>query len=83
MPSTTKESVLTDIVKERFDHAERLTYTSTKNGDCDAFCFRPQTMEKGRQYPVIIYFHGSLFEQRLPSQFAPHCFHFANRGMIA
>ncbi len=70
--------------KELLSRAEYNTYVQTEQGECSAYCFRPAPVETpGHRYPVIIFFHGGLFDQRLTGQFAPHCLHFASRGMLA
>jgi acetyl esterase/lipase len=33
--------------------------------------------------PVVIFFHGGFWDTPTPTQFVPHCLHFASRGAVA
>lgn len=43
--------------------------------------FPPQPATTPR--PIIVFFHGGFWDTSTPSQFVPHCLHFANRGAVA
>ncbi len=71
--------------QENLSKAEYGVYANTEHGDCGYYCFKPQNPIKNAagKTPAVIFFHGGMFDQRLSAQFAPHCLHFANRGMMA
>ncbi len=83
MSAPLKDSLVHARDNERLERAQSIPYTTTDHGDCSAYLYRPHEMQKGKVYPVIIFFHGGLFDTRIPGQFAPHCLHFANRGMLS
>ena len=33
--------------------------------------------------PVVVFFHGGFWDSPTPTQFVPHCLHFASRGAVA
>lgn len=33
--------------------------------------------------PVVVFFHGGFWDTPTPTQFVPHCLHFASRGAVA
>ncbi len=70
--------------KELLSRAEYAPYVQTHHGECHSYCYRPsEDLASSEPRPAIVFFHGGLFDQRLPGQFAPHCLHFASRGMVA
>jgi len=83
MSAPTQDTLVSAIDKKRLQRAQCIPYTKTAHGECSAYLYRPSEMESSKKYPVIIFFHGGLFDTRTPSQFSPHCLHFASRGMLA
>jgi acetyl esterase/lipase len=43
--------------------------------------FPPQPATAPR--PILVFFHGGFWETSTPTQFVPHCLHFASRGAVA
>lgn len=69
--------------REMLKSATSLIYAETAEGPLQAHFFPPpQFTEEGR-YPVVVFFHGGFWDTAMPTQFVPHCHHFANRGAIA
>ncbi|MGB0993687.1 MAG: alpha/beta hydrolase [Akkermansiaceae bacterium] len=58
-------------------------YQSEDGVDCQAHCFLPKGHEFAQPKPVILFFHGGLWDKSMVTQFAPHAMHFASRGMVA
>jgi len=48
-----------------------------------AYCFNPPNHSADDRKPAIVFFHGGLWDVSMATQFAPHCMHFASRGMVA
>jgi acetyl esterase/lipase len=44
--------------------------------------FFPQQLAPGPR-PLVVFFHGGFWETPTPTQFVPHCLHFASRGAVA
>jgi len=42
----------------------------------------PQDMEKGKEYPAIVFFFGGGFTRGTTDQFSPHARYFARLGMV-
>ncbi len=60
------------------------TYVVEKRseGDVLAHVFLPEKMA-GSPRSAIIFFHGGFWDSPTPTQFVPHCLHFASRGAVA
>lgn len=59
-------------------------YQQTPKGDLMAhFFFPPDYNFEVDRRPVVAFFHGGIWDISAPSQFIPHCHHFASRGMVA
>lgn len=63
-------------------------YQSENGVDLNAYCFYPSGQAPGKTtegeaLPVIIFFHGGLWDVSMVTQFSPHAMHFASRGMMA
>ncbi len=70
--------------QELLERATSYVYEKTPQGDLSAhFFFPPDFDHTTQQRPVIIFFHGGVWDISAPTQFIPHCHHFASRGMIA
>ena len=61
------------------------SYVYQTEADCElvAHCFFPENHSPSDTRPAIIFFHGGLWDVSMATQFAPHCMHFAGRGMVA
>ncbi len=62
--------------------AATYVYTQRPQGDVLAHVFLPKT-EGQKPRPVIVFFHGGFWDSPTPTQFVPHCLHFAGRGAVA
>lgn len=70
--------------QELLGAATTYVYKTTPEGDLNAYFFFPPEFDHTTQKrPVIVFFHGGMWDISAPSQFIPHCHHFAARGMIA
>lgn len=70
--------------QELLERADYSSYSHTPQGDLGFYCFKPTVeVANPNKLPAIIFFHGGAFDQRLTAQYATHCLHFANRGMLA
>lgn len=68
--------------KEILKDAATYVYDQTPQGDVQAHVFLPVDA-KEEPRPVIIFFHGGFWDSPTPTQFVPHCLHFATRGAVA
>lgn len=69
-----------EILKEGQAHI----YRQTPQGDVQAhFFFPPDELECLRDRPVVVFFHDGFWDSAMPTQFVPHCLHFASRGAVA
>lgn len=59
--------------------AEAHAFAQTEQRRLFLHLFRPP--EPATPPPVIVFFHGSMWERSLVSQFAPHAYYFAERGL--
>ncbi len=67
--------------KEILKDAETYVYEQRPEGDVTAHVFKP---ENGDSAPrtAIIFFHGGFWDTPTPTQFVPHCLHFAAHGAV-
>lgn len=63
--------------------ATTLAYRQTDQGPVQAHFFVPPDFVPGQRLPTLIFFHGGFWDTRMPTQFVPHCLHFASRGALA
>ncbi len=64
--------------------ATSYVYQQTPAGELMAhFFFPPDYDYQVDRRPVVVFFHGGLWDISAPAQFIPHCHHFASRGMVA
>jgi len=68
--------------REILKDAASYIYDQTPQGEVQAHVFLP-TNESTEPRPVIIFFHGGFWDSPTPTQFVPHCLHFASRGAVA
>jgi acetyl esterase/lipase len=59
-------------------------YRETPQGEVHAhFFFPPDSLGCLRDRPVVVFFHDGFWDSAMPTQFVPHCLHFASRGVVA
>lgn len=68
--------------KEMLRDASSYIYRQTPDGDVAAHVFLPPVVS-AEPLPVVVFFHGGFWDGPMPTQFVPHCLHFANRGAVA
>jgi acetyl esterase len=68
--------------KEILKDAATYVYEQRPQGDVLAHLFFP---EKAEEEPrsVVVFFHGGFWDSPTPTQFVPHCLHFASRGAVS
>jgi len=68
--------------REILKDAATYAYAQRPEGDVFAHLFMPDhTLTAPR--PVVVFFHGGFWDTPTPTQFVPHCLHFASRGAVA
>lgn len=68
--------------REMLKDAASYVYHSTPQGDILAHVFHPEGLPTVPR-PAILFFHGGFWDTPMPTQFVPHCLHFASRGAVA
>lgn len=68
--------------REILKDAATYVYEQRPEGDVLAHLFFPPKATTEPR-PVIVFFHGGLWDTPTPTQFVPHCLHFAGRGAVA
>jgi acetyl esterase len=68
--------------REILKDASTYIYDETPQGDILAHVFLPENSAL-KPRSVIVFFHGGLWDTPTPTQFVPHCLHFASRGAVA
>lgn len=68
--------------REILKDAATYVYTQRPQGDVLAHLFLPES-DDPKPRPVIVFFHGGFWDAPTPTQFVPHCLHFASRGAVA
>lgn len=69
--------------RELLKDAQSYVYQSEDGFELVAHCFFPDNHDPAKPTPAIVFFHGGLWDVSMTTQFAPHCMHFASRGMVA
>ena len=68
--------------RKMLEEASSYVYRQTPQGQVLAHVFWPkQTALVPR--PAVVFFHGGRWDAPMPTQFVPHCLHFASRGAVA
>ncbi|MES2920745.1 MAG: alpha/beta hydrolase [Verrucomicrobiota bacterium] len=67
--------------REILKDAATYVYQQRPQGDVLAHLFLPEKMSSEPR-PVIVFFHGGFWDSPTPTQFVPHCLHFATRGAV-
>ena len=68
--------------REVLKGAATYVYAQRNEGDLLAHVFLPEMVGTAPR-PVIVFFHGGFWDSPTPTQFVPHCLHFASRGAVA
>lgn len=68
--------------REILKDAATYIYQERPQGDVQAHLFFPPESSAGPR-PVVVFFHGGFWDTPTPTQFVPHCLHFASRGAVA
>ncbi len=69
--------------REILKDAATYIYQERPQGQIQAHVFLPADVLAGPPRPVVVFFHGGFWESPTPTQFVPHCLHFASRGAVA
>jgi acetyl esterase/lipase len=68
--------------REILKDAATYVYQERPQGPVQAHVFFPEKPSSSPA-PVVVFFHGGLWDTPTPTQFVPHCLHFASRGAVA
>jgi acetyl esterase/lipase len=68
--------------REMLKDSSSYIYQRAPQGDLLAHVFLPLPAATAPR-PVVVFFHGGFWEASMPTQFVPHCLHFASRGAVA
>ena len=63
--------------------ATAMSYRETPQGALNAHVFMPDERSPKTGRPLVVFFHGGFWDASMPTQFVPHCLHFASRGAVA
>lgn len=69
--------------REILKDAATYVYQERPQGPVQAHVFLPENVLAGPPRTVVVFFHGGLWDSPTPTQFVPHCLHFASRGAVA
>lgn len=69
--------------REILKNAETYIYAEREEGPVTAHLFMPHDRLTDRPAPMVVFFHGGFWDTPMPTQFVPHCQHFASRGAVA
>lgn len=73
-----------DREKLLLDRARRVVYASVGEGsELALHFFLPKTFSEEGPHPVMLFFHGGLWDRPGLVQFAPHALYYVERGAIA
>lgn len=68
--------------REILKDAATYVYQERPQGLVQAHVFFPQNTSPVPR-SIVIFFHGGFWDSPTPTQFVPHCLHFASRGAVA
>jgi acetyl esterase/lipase len=68
--------------REILKDAATYIYQERPQGPVQAHLFFPENTSDSPR-PVVVFFHGGFWDSPTPTQFVPHCLHFASRGAVA
>ena len=65
------------------ERASSLVYRQNSTRSLLVHVFQPPGSSPRDERPAMLFFHGSLWDKGLVSQFAPHAYAFAQRGLVS
>jgi acetyl esterase/lipase len=68
--------------REILKDAATYIYQERPQGPVQAHVFLPESSAAAPR-SVVVFFHGGFWDSPTPTQFVPHCLHFASRGAVA
>lgn len=69
--------------REILKDAATYVYQERPQGPVQAHLYFPEQEEHGETLrPTVVFFHGGFWDIPTPTQFVPHCLHFASRGAV-
>lgn len=68
--------------REILKDAATYVYQERPQGPVQAHVFFPEKSDTPPR-TVVVFFHGGFWDTPTPTQFVPHCLHFAGRGAVA
>ena len=68
--------------REILKDAATYVYQERPQGNVQTHVFFPENASPEPR-PVVVFFHGGFWDSPTPTQFVPHCLHFASRGAVA
>jgi acetyl esterase/lipase len=68
--------------REILKDAATYVYQERPQGEVQAHVFFP-SLASPTPRPLLVFFHGGFWDSPTPTQFVPHCLHFASRGAVA
>jgi len=69
--------------REILKDAATYVYAERPQGPVQAHVYFPQEdPPEGKLRPAVVFFHGGFWDIPTPTQFVPHCLHFASRGAV-
>jgi acetyl esterase len=69
--------------REILKDAATYIYQERSQGPVQAHVFLPHSPPSSALRTVVVFFHGGFWDTPTPTQFVPHCLHFASRGAVA
>lgn len=70
--------------REILKDAATYIYAQRPEGHVHTHIFTPPNRSDSHHLaPLIVFFHGGFWDTPMPTQFVPHCLHFASRGAVA
>jgi acetyl esterase/lipase len=69
--------------REILKDAATYIYQERPQGPVQAHVFLPESPASAAPRTVVVFFHGGFWDSPTPTQFVPHCLHFASRGAVA
>lgn len=70
-------------VEEKSAQPKKVAYKTVGDVALYLHLFEPETHPKGEKAPAIVFFFGGGWVGGTPSQFYPHCRHYAEKGFVA
>jgi acetyl esterase/lipase len=69
--------------REILKDAATYVYQERPQGAVQAHVFLPENGTLPPPRTLVVFFHGGFWDSPTPTQFVPHCLHFASRGAVA